>query len=64
MKQVVDRNGGVIKGLFRTESGSILVDDPSALQKSQLSQAAFESLSNEVQTLKNQINEILKHIHG
>jgi hypothetical protein len=62
MRQVFDKNGNPIKGLFRRVDDSLVVINSTEFEKNKLSHDAFQSLNNEVQTLKAQIAEILEKL--
>jgi len=64
MRQVVNSDGTVIKGLFRRADDSLVVVDSVEFQKNKISHDAFQALNSEVQSLKQQIAKILEHIHG
>ena len=59
MKQVSDANGVPIRGLFRKEDGSIVVNDPVSLKKNELVALNINKLNSEVETLKKQIADIM-----
>lgn len=63
MRQVVDRYGSPIKGLFRRADDSLVVIDDAEFMKNKLSHEAFESLNNEVQQLKAQMALILEKLN-
>ena len=60
MKQVVDRSGEKIKGLFREDDGSLVVIDNKRLMQAQMVKSNMESLTNQIDTLQNQVKEILE----
>jgi hypothetical protein len=64
MKQIVDRNGSPLKGLYKKDDRSIVVVDKAAFMKSRMQHDAFDSLQSEVNTLKKQMQKILEHING
>ena len=63
MRQVFDRSGNPIKGLFRRADDSLVVIDDAEFNKNKLSHDAFESLNKEVQQLKAQMALILEKIN-
>jgi virulence-associated protein VapD len=54
MKQVIEKNGAPIQGLFRNDQGHILVNDPTALRKVMTEQQKIQ----EIETLKSEVTEI------
>lgn len=64
MKQVFDRAGFAIKGMFKKPDGSIVVHDDDAYNRSRLQHENINALNNEVAQLKEQVKQILEHING
>lgn len=59
MKQIADSNGIPIRGLFRKDDGSIVVNDPVGLKKNELVALNINKLNNEVDELKKQMAELM-----
>lgn len=64
MKQIINREGAPIKGLFKKDDKSIVVLDRAAFIKNQSQHAAFETLNREVASLKEQMQKILEKLNG
>jgi hypothetical protein len=64
MKQVIDESGKVIKGLFRTESGALVVKNELGLKQSIAQHTSIDSLNKEITQLKDQIALILETLNG
>lgn len=54
MKPVVDKDGNVIDGLFRSDMGHLVIDDKAAHTKYMKSKQAVEDVDN----LKKQLSEL------
>lgn len=63
-KQVADKNGNVINGLFRNADNSLSLNNITEYQKSKLQHDNFASLSDEINLLKMQIKIILEKLNG
>lgn len=63
MKQVVDRSGEKIKGLFRNDDGSLVVVDSKRLMQAQMVKTNMDSLTNQIDTLQKQVKDILERIN-
>lgn len=59
MKQLSDSSGTPIRGLFRKDDGSIVVNDPQSLKKSELVAHNINKLNGEVSELKKQMDELM-----
>jgi hypothetical protein len=64
MKQVVNDRGDIVNGLFRKEDGSLVVVDSLKLRQAKLLKHNFDSLSNQINTLQQQVQDILVKING
>jgi uncharacterized protein YdcH (DUF465 family) len=64
MKQVVDKNGAPVKGLFKKDDKSLVVLDREAFRRSQAQHAAIDTLNREVASLKDQMRQILEKLNG
>lgn len=64
MKQILDKNGNIISGLFRNDDGSIVANDITTYKKNKLQHDKFTSLTNEVNLLKEQMKNILEKLNG
>lgn len=62
MKQISDSNGIPIRGLFRKDDGSIVVNDPVSLKKNELITNNINKLNSEVSELRTQMNDLMKLI--
>ena len=62
MKQVVDSQGIKISGLFKTESGSLVVQDTHGFFKNRASHGVFSELKDEISDLREKLNEIMSFI--
>ena len=65
MKQVIDKNGDVVYGLYRSENGSLIVKESVQLQKAKIElnmKQDIEKLKYEVNGLRNIVNELLTHV--
>lgn len=62
MKQVITKSGDKIQGLFRTDMGSLVVDDPIKFKRNQLELARakeIDDIREEVREVKSALSEIL-----
>ena len=59
MKQVVDSNGFKIPGLFRSPSGSLIVNNELALAKNKLSFNAFVDMRTEISELRKKLDKVV-----
>ena len=59
MKQVVDKSGSVIPGLFKDGSGAIIVDNPIALKRNQNQKQSMDSLLSRIERLEAMLNATL-----
>jgi len=67
MKQVVTNSGEKISGLYRTDGGSLVVDDPIRLKKVQVEAARIkevDQLRTEVSEVKTMLGQILNILKG
>jgi hypothetical protein len=64
MKQIVDSSGAVIRGMFKTKDGAIVINDKFALDKAMSQSNIISSLNNEVNQLKEQMKMILEKLNG
>ena len=64
MRKVTDANGNIIDGLFRSNDGSLSLNNQAAYIKNKLQHNNFTSLTHEVELLKEQIKLILEKING
>lgn len=59
MRQVLDKSGNPIKGLFRRSDDSLVVINQAEFERNRISHEAFESLNTEVRELKKQMEQVL-----
>lgn len=64
MKQVLNRNGDKIAGMFKTVTGAIVVNDKVALDRAMAQSNIIVSLNTEVNQLKEQMKLILEKLNG
>lgn len=60
MKQVVDSSGNKINGLFKTESGSFIVNNPMEYKNQLVSKQAINSMQAKIEYLESLINKLIK----
>jgi hypothetical protein len=63
MKQIVDYFGNKVQGHFKKSDGSIVVINNDELNKSKISIESFQKLRDEIDTLKEQMQIILKKLN-
>ena len=65
MKQVINKDGEPIRGLFRNSDGSIVVNDPQAYNKAIIElnrEKEFDDMKNRVNRMEDMINLIYKKL--
>ena len=67
MKQVKDNSGNVLEGVYRHDSGALVVHDPTKYKRYEIQKSAFaqsqkqiEDLTKELLEMKNIIGKILE----
>lgn len=64
MKNVVDKTGAPIKGLFRKDDGSLAVVDHAGQKRSSVQKKVINDMHAEITDLKQQLKLILDKLNG
>lgn len=58
MKQIADKNGTVLQGLFREPNGGIVVNNIQAYERSLAEKAKIENMQNQIDSLNTTVKEL------
>ena len=62
LKPVKDTEGKIVPGLYRGESGALVVRDAAGLTRSKISHTALETINKELAELKAQVQELMARL--